>query len=320
MKARATSRRIALAIDWPKGIKPTGGKLQFACREQRYTLLDQAARQHGIDTMLVGHHLNDQAETLLLRLSRSTGLRGLSAMRAVVPLVDYGAEPHIALWRPSLDIRKRELIAYCQAHSLEWIHDPSNDNFHFRRVYARRLVDTLETAFDCPPEEFAATSRLADTLDQVLEHAATEFLDNYGTYREPTSASRRRWQSRDSQTTADFIKSQDAKPTLEPIMVAGDIFLSLPSQVAIRVLNRYDESLSSGAALAFIRTAHDRRKKFHERVLPELIVPLNSQFAIRFLKPRRYSQAPYKRRAVRVMAPRYPDSRQYDTRNESSNN
>jgi tRNA(Ile)-lysidine synthase TilS/MesJ len=248
--------------------------------------------------MLVGHHLNDQAETLLLRLSRSTGLRGLSAMRAVVPLVDYGAQPHVSLWRPSLDIRKRELIAYCQAHSLEWIHDPSNDNFHFRRVYARRLVDTLETEFDCPPEDFAATSRLADTLDQVLEHAATEFLDSL---RLPTatrsSASRRRRQSHDSTQHRRFhqVAGRQANAGANHAST-GDMFsVDCRLKSRFRVLNRFDVRSSPPAARSpSCAQRTTRRKKFRER--DSARAPLCRSTAMivpfAFSMPRRYSQAP----------------------------
>jgi tRNA(Ile)-lysidine synthetase-like protein len=294
----------ALTIKWPNGEKPTGGKLQLACRQQRYSLLDAAARKHGADTILVGHHLNDQAETLLLRVSRSTGLRGLSAMRAVVPLVDFGAPPALAIWRPSLDIRKRELVEYCKLHNLDWIHDPSNDNFHFRRVYARRLVETLENEFDCPPEDFAATARVADTLNQVLEHAATEFLEVYGYDRNALYSHRR--SHHDDHSTADLVKSTNKPVTT---CVDSDVFMSIPSQIAVRVLNRFDVNLSTGGALAFLRTLRDRRTRFAQRISTEMIVPLNDNFEVRFTKQRREHR--HKRRAVRVTAPRNVSRAEY---------
>lgn len=293
-----------LTIKWPNDVKPVGGGLQLACRQQRYSLLDAAARQHGADTILVGHHLNDQAETLLLRVSRSTGLRGLSAMRAVVPLVDFGASPHLSIWRPSLDVRKRELIEYCRIHNLEWVHDPSNDNLHFRRVYARRLVETLETEFDCPPEDFAATTRIADTLSQVLEHAATEFIEVYGYNRNALYQRPRNYH--DDHNTADLVTSNNTPVTT---CVDSDVFMSIPFQIAVRVLNRFDTNLSTGGALAFLRTLRDRRTRFAQRLSTEMIVPLNNNFEVRFTKQRREYR--HKRRAIRVTAPHYSSRERY---------
>jgi len=115
-----------------------GASLERAAREARYaafTSLTEAG-----DLLLTGQHRDDQAETLLFRLMRGAGVRGLSAMPAQRPLGQG------TLLRPMLDITRSELEAYARAHQLHWIEDPSNQNRQFSRNYLRHQVLPLLTA------------------------------------------------------------------------------------------------------------------------------------------------------------------------------
>ncbi len=120
------------------GAKPKTG-LQEAAREARYRLLSEAARKAGARFIVTAHTLDDQAETVLIRLTRGSGLTGLAAMQRVTPLGD-GA---LSLVRPLLDIPKARLIATLKAAKSPFAEDPSNRDPRFTRVRLRSLMPAL---------------------------------------------------------------------------------------------------------------------------------------------------------------------------------
>lgn len=130
-----------------RGDKPTTG-VQAAARQARYALLTAWCERHGMLHLALGHHLDDQAETLLLRLGRGSGLDGLAAMAAIVEL------PGLRLLRPFLGVPKERLEATLNARGLSWIEDPSNRDPAYARARLRRLVPALA-------EEGLTASRLA---------------------------------------------------------------------------------------------------------------------------------------------------------------
>lgn len=110
----------------------TGESPEAAARAARYCGL---ARYVGTqDVLLTAHHLDDQAETLLLQLLRGSGPAGLAAM----PRVTTCGQGRLA--RPLLDVPRLELEAYCRAHGLRWIEDDSNRDESFDRNYLRHSV------------------------------------------------------------------------------------------------------------------------------------------------------------------------------------
>jgi tRNA(Ile)-lysidine synthase len=120
------------------GVKPKTG-LQEAAREARYRLLSDVARKAGAPFVLTAHTLDDQAETVLIRLTRGSGLTGLAAMQRVTPL----AEGTLSLVRPLLDIPKARLIATLKAAKIPFAQDPSNRDPRFTRVRVRDLMPAL---------------------------------------------------------------------------------------------------------------------------------------------------------------------------------
>ena len=123
-----------LAIEWD--LPPTTA-LEEQAREVRYGALAAWADDRGLAALLTAHHLDDQAETLVMRLNRGAGVRGLSGMRgrSVVP----GASG-LPLLRPLLGWRRSELGALCTAAGVEPIHDPSNDDRRHERVRIRQAL------------------------------------------------------------------------------------------------------------------------------------------------------------------------------------
>ncbi|MBV4460047.1 tRNA lysidine(34) synthetase TilS [Pseudomonas sp. COR58] len=115
-----------------------GASLEGAARDARYAAFDAAIGRN--EALLTGQHRDDQAETLLFRLLRGAGVRGLSAMPAHRPL------GRGSLVRPLLEVGRGELEAYARAHQLAWIEDPSNQDLQFSRNYLRHQVMPLLAA------------------------------------------------------------------------------------------------------------------------------------------------------------------------------
>lgn len=110
--------------------------IQERARIARYRLLSEWARERGIMALVTAHHLDDQAETFLMRLARGAGVRGLGAMRQVVRAPANGA----ALVRPLLGWRRTELEQICADAGLSPVADPSNDDDQFERVRVRKAL------------------------------------------------------------------------------------------------------------------------------------------------------------------------------------
>ena len=125
------------------GDKPGTG-VQAAAREARYRLMAQHMRRHGIACLLTGHTADDQAETMLMRLARGSGLDGLSAMAPVTALVAGDGLPPLCLARPLLAVPKSRLRASLEQRGVPWIEDPSNQSPVFERVRLRAARAQLE--------------------------------------------------------------------------------------------------------------------------------------------------------------------------------
>ena len=123
------------------GAKPTTG-IQQAARNARYRLLAEAARKAGARHLLTAHTLDDQAETLLFRMARGSGVSGLAGMSLLdgVPVPEGRG---IALIRPFLRIPKTRLIATLDAAGVPYATDPSNADPRFARPRFRALMPAL---------------------------------------------------------------------------------------------------------------------------------------------------------------------------------
>jgi tRNA(Ile)-lysidine synthase len=112
--------------------KPTSA-IQERARRERYRLLGFWAEERGLDALATGHHADDQAETLLMRLARGAGVRGLAGMRpnSRTP----GSE--VRLLRPLLGWRHNELERICRDAGVRPVNDPSNEDEQFERVRIR---------------------------------------------------------------------------------------------------------------------------------------------------------------------------------------
>ena len=116
--------------------------MQEAAREARYRLLAQAAARVGYAHILTAHTLDDQAETVLFRLARGSGLGGLAGMAYAAPLPAAAAGTFF-LVRPLLHIPKARLVATLEAAGVAYSEDPSNRDPRFTRARLRTFMPAL---------------------------------------------------------------------------------------------------------------------------------------------------------------------------------
>lgn len=147
---------------------PITGSLQAAARQERYRLLEQWRRDSGLDFIITAHHADDQLETLLMRLNRSSGVAGLSGIR----------RRNGAIIRPLLDWRRRELLDVALDEDIPFIDDPSNADQRFDRARLRHALQA-QTLIDAEAASRSA-AWLADAdeaLDWATEAAISQWPD-----------------------------------------------------------------------------------------------------------------------------------------------
>lgn len=143
------------------------GNLQDAARQARRRLVADWAVAQGGPAVALGHTLDDQAETVLLRLARGSGVDGLSGMATA-------SRAEGVLWlRPLLQERRADLRIWLAARGLSWVEDPSNDDTRFARVRARKLLSSLEP-LGLDARRLARTARAMQRARDVLESATVQ--------------------------------------------------------------------------------------------------------------------------------------------------
>ena len=158
--------------DWP-GIHhavlrwdaPSASRVQEDARHARYDLMAGYCRAQGIRHLFLAHHMDDQAETVLFRLAKGSGLDGLAGMRA---RQDYG---DITFLRPLLDIPKARLLATCESLGLSFVRDPSNESENFARIRLRNSAGVLAQE-GLTNKRLATTARRLDRARDALEKTA----------------------------------------------------------------------------------------------------------------------------------------------------
>ena len=151
----ALAARLGVAhvtLTW-EGAKPAT-RLQERAREARYALLIAHAKDIGAEAIVTAHHLDDQAETVLMRLARGSGVAGLAGIPA------ESERGGMKILRPLLDVTKAELIAVCEDAGLAYFSDPSNHNEQFFRARLRKIL--AEEGLNA-----SALARLARRAEQV---------------------------------------------------------------------------------------------------------------------------------------------------------
>lgn len=183
-EARAVARlACALGVQhrtlrW-RGKKPASG-IQEAARAARYALLVELARATGADHIVTAHTLDDQAETVLMRMSRGSGMTGLGGMRNVTPLWPSRLSPRttlrvtsrgrVLLVRPLIDIPKARLVATLERENIAFSEDASNRDPRFARARLRKIMPAL-SGEGLDARRLAVLARRLQRADTALETA-----------------------------------------------------------------------------------------------------------------------------------------------------
>ncbi|WP_243735305.1 tRNA lysidine(34) synthetase TilS [Paenibacillus turpanensis] len=154
---------FAYKLNMPEELAAAGGNPQELAREKRYALLFQAAREVGAAKLALGHHAGDQAETVLMRVLRGTGVSGLAGIpvKRSAGGASAGSGEALQLVRPLLRISKNELIAYCEEQGLA----PRTDSSNATRKYFRNQIrlDIIPYLKQWNPQLEEALLHLAET-------------------------------------------------------------------------------------------------------------------------------------------------------------
>jgi tRNA(Ile)-lysidine synthase len=152
-------------LQW-KGVKPTSG-LQERAREARYRLLVDHAKAIGADAVMTAHHADDQAETVLFRLLRGSGVAGLRGMDSITE------RDGMTIARPLIGLKKRDLIAFANARGAPFIDDPSNTDPRFARTRLRALLARLDEE-GLNAEALDRLARRARETEEALAYLTAE--------------------------------------------------------------------------------------------------------------------------------------------------
>jgi len=212
-EARAV-KRLARALGvahrtvrWDDGKPATG--LQQAARLARYRLLAQAAHAARAPYILTAHSLDDQAETVLIRMSRGSGLSGLAAMAPMSPL-PANRSSGIVLVRPLITVPKARLLATLARAGIAHADDPSNRDPRFARTRLRGIMPTLARE-GLDARRLALLAQRLQRADAAIEAAVDEAA---------ATLSEAPWSDRG------------------PIRFNAEKFARLPAEVALRLLGR----------------------------------------------------------------------------------
>jgi tRNA(Ile)-lysidine synthase len=249
------ARRLGVphrTLHW-RGRKPRSG-LQEAARHARYELLAEIATRARFAHILTAHTLDDQAETVLFRLARGSGLFGLTGMAPAAPLPLRGVR-EIFLVRPLLHIPKARLVATLAAERIAYAEDPSNRDPRFTRARLRTLMPALaREGLDARGlARLAARLRRAETTIQVAVQAARSAL------------------------------APQPWPQHGPIAFATAAFAGLPAEVGLRLLGAAvahtgDEGPVELAKLESLYEALRQARSRLRRTLAGALITLSSDY------------------------------------------
>tara|TARA_B100001093_G_scaffold445594_1_gene449308 strand:+ start:1119 stop:2138 length:1020 start_codon:yes stop_codon:yes gene_type:complete len=148
--------------------------IQAEARNTRYNFLVNYCKKRSAKVLLTAHNLEDQVETFFIRLSRGSGLKGLSAMKPLSKINN-----HVSLYRPLLDIKKYFLIKISKITYGKYFKDPSNKNTKYLRTKVRNLKKHLENSGIKYEQIFKSIQNLSlskTTLDGYLDKVFIELI------------------------------------------------------------------------------------------------------------------------------------------------
>ncbi len=170
--ARLGTDFCAVRVDVPAWAKKHGKGLEEAARELRYRCFEEVMTERGIPLLATAHHADDNAETVLFRLARGTGLDGLCGIPQVRKLGNG------AVVRPLLPFTKEEILAFCRARGLEFVTDSTNrEPCCARNILRLEVLPALERAVPNAAATMVRTTALLRRDADCLDSLAAEWLN-----------------------------------------------------------------------------------------------------------------------------------------------
>ncbi|MEK3979382.1 tRNA lysidine(34) synthetase TilS [Psychrobacillus sp. FSL K6-2836] len=124
-------------LEVPSRVEAEGGNVQVICREERYDYFDSVMKQEHFDKLVLGHHADDQIETIVMSLVRGSLASSLTGIPITRPFSNG------SIIRPFLSVTKEDILDFVQSHEQSFRHDPSNDKHTYTRNRLRHTVVPL---------------------------------------------------------------------------------------------------------------------------------------------------------------------------------
>lgn len=151
--------------------------IESAARKLRYRALGELCVKHGVPLLLTAHHLDDQAETVLLQLLRGSGPAGLAGMDAANRAPGLLGDPDLVMARPLLALSRAQLEAYAQEEGLDWVEDESNSDPRYARNALRHgVMPALAASFPGYQQRLARGAAHVQAAQRILDEVAEQDL------------------------------------------------------------------------------------------------------------------------------------------------
>ena len=138
-----------------------GERVEMTARRLRYDWFSELVNQYHLDGVAVGHHQEDNAETILLNIARGTGLQGLTGMQT------FGSNGQVRIYRPLLGVSKKQILNYLQLHKQSFVTDSTNTDVHYKRNRIRHnIIPELQ---QLNPQFVQAINGMAHRLSAVSQ-------------------------------------------------------------------------------------------------------------------------------------------------------
>ena len=166
-------RAYKFKIDSPKIAKEKNISLETAAREGRYSIFNSLLKKDVVDKIALAHHLNDQAETILMHIFRGSGVSGARGMEAVRDK---------AFIRPLLNTAKEEILDYINFNSLDYVEDSSNIDNSYSRNFLRNII--MPKILSKWPGAIRAITNFGKTLKEDDDYINSQIYDDAIIYEE----------------------------------------------------------------------------------------------------------------------------------------
>ena len=158
-------------------IEETTDNFHHESRVKRYEFFRAIAQKYNSKKIIVAHHLDDQVETVLMRIVRGTSFSGYSGIKEI------RYDRNVSIIRPLMEITKEQIVAYAQENSINYFEDSSNsEDVYTRNRFRHNIIPLLKEENPNLNKKIIQLAEYIDSADEVLEDLTKEFLKSYSMY------------------------------------------------------------------------------------------------------------------------------------------